>query len=69
MQALTINDKAAGWPEFVIICNKTSYHISLLFESEWLCHYPWPARVVYDNGNEFFRQEFQEMLDTTVSSP
>jgi transposase InsO family protein len=53
-----------GWPKFVAICNKTSYHISLLFDSELLCHYPRLARVVYDNGNEFFRQEFQELFES-----
>jgi hypothetical protein len=33
-------DKATGWPEFVAIKNKLSYHISILFDSEWLCRYP-----------------------------
>ncbi len=77
IQALTIIDKATGWPEFVAIKNKTSQHITLLFDSEWLCRYPRPARVVYDNGTEFTGQEFQELLDsygikavsTTVRNP
>jgi len=77
IQALTIIDKATGWPEFIAIRNKSSYHISILFDSEWLCRYPRPARVVYDNGNEFVGQEFQELLDsygikpvaTTVRNP
>jgi hypothetical protein len=77
IQALTIIDKATGWPEFVAICNKTSYHIAISFDSEWLCRYPRPARVVYDNGAEFTGQEFQELLDsygikpvaTTVHNP
>lgn len=36
IQALTIIDKATGWPEFVVIRNKTSYHIAILFDSTWL---------------------------------
>jgi hypothetical protein len=39
IQALTIMDKATSWPEFVAIKNNTSYHISILFDSEWLCRY------------------------------
>jgi hypothetical protein len=62
IQGLTIIDKATGWPEFIAIRNKTIYHIAILFDSEWLCCYPQPARVVYDNGNEFVGQEFQELL-------
>jgi hypothetical protein len=77
IQALTIMDKATGWPEFVAIKNKTSYHIALLFDSEWLCRYPRPSKVVYDNGTEFTGYEFQELLQsygikavsTTVRNP
>jgi len=77
IMALTIMDKATGWPEFVAIKNKTSYHISILFDSEWLCRYPRPAKVVFDNGTEFTGQEFQELLEsygikavpTTVRNP
>jgi hypothetical protein len=77
IQALTIMDKATGWPEFVAIRNKTSQHIALSFDSEWLCRYPRPAQVVYDNGTEFTGQEFQELLEsygikplaTTVRNP
>ncbi len=43
IQALTIIDKATGWPEFVAIRNKTSCHIAILFDSAWLCRYPRPA--------------------------
>jgi hypothetical protein len=53
IHALTIIDKATGWLEFIAICNKSSYHITLL-----LCRYPRPAKVVFDNGTEFVGQEF-----------
>jgi hypothetical protein len=56
--------KATGWPEFVAICNKTSYKIFMLFDGEWLCHFPRPARVTFDNRNEFLGQEYQELLST-----
>jgi hypothetical protein len=77
IHALTSIDKATGWPEFIAIRNKTSHHIALLFDSEWLCRYPRPARVVFDNGTEFTGSEFQELLTsygikpvpTTVRNP
>jgi len=77
IHALTALDKATGWPEFTAILNKTSYHVAILFDSTWLCHYPRPVRVVYDNGTKFVGQEFQELLQsygikpvpTTVRNP
>jgi transposase InsO family protein len=71
IQALTLNHKATGWLEFIFIAiwNTFSYHISLLFDSEWLCYYPRPARVVYINGNEFIGQEYQEILDSYGIKP
>jgi hypothetical protein len=56
IQALTDINKATGWPEFIAICNKSSYHIALLFDSEQLCHYPRPVRVVFDNGKKIIGQ-------------
>jgi transposase InsO family protein len=64
IQALTIIDKATGWPEFVASRNKTFYHISILFDSKWLCRYPKPRQVIYDNGTDFTRGEFQELLQS-----
>jgi hypothetical protein len=69
IQALTIINKATGWPEFVTIRNKSSYRIALLFDSTWLCHYPRPTRVVFGNGSEFIGREFQEMLDSYGIKP
>jgi hypothetical protein len=62
IQVLTIIDKATGWPEFVVTKNKSSYHISILFNSDWLCCYHCPHRVIHDNGTEFTGSEFQERL-------
>jgi hypothetical protein len=62
IHALTAIDKATGWPEFTAILNKTSYHVAIQFNSTWLCPYPHPTKVIYDNGTEFVGQEFQELL-------
>jgi hypothetical protein len=35
IQDLTIIDKATRWPEFIATQNKTSYHISILFDCEF----------------------------------
>jgi hypothetical protein len=69
IQALTVINKATTWPEFIAIQNKTSYRIAILFDSEWLCRYPRPARVVYDNGSEFVGHEFQELLESYGIKP
>jgi transposase InsO family protein len=47
------------------------------FDINWLCQYPRPIEVGYDNGKEFIRNEFQELLvsyditpkPTTVKNP
>jgi transposase InsO family protein len=77
LQALTIIDKGTGWPEFVATQSKTSQQVAILFDGAWLCRYPRPDRVVFDNGGEFIGAEFQELLasygikpvPTTVRNP
>jgi hypothetical protein len=64
IQALTVLDKATGWPEFIATKNKSSYHISILFDSDWLCRYPRPQHVIHDNGAEFTGSAFQELLSS-----
>jgi hypothetical protein len=39
IHALTVIDKATEWPEFLAIHNKSGYHVSVIFDSQWLCHY------------------------------
>lgn len=39
IHALTAIDKATEWPEFLAIRNKSGYHISVIFDSQWLCRY------------------------------
>ena len=64
VQALTIIDRATSWPEIIPAQSKDSQVISELFDSEWLCRYPRPVRVIHDNGSEFIGMEFQEMLSS-----
>jgi hypothetical protein len=69
--------KGTGWPEFVATRSKSSQQIAILFDGTWLCRYPRPNRVVFDNGGEFTGGEFQELLHsygvqpvpTTVRNP
>ena len=42
--------------------NKKSDTAASIFNAEWLCRYPRPYKVIYDNGGEFIGQEFQEVL-------
>ena len=58
ISALTCIDSATQWPEFVATAHKTSFHISKLFDSHWICRYPRPLRVIYDSGGEFQGFEF-----------
>ncbi len=69
LQALTIIDKGTGWPEFVATQSKASQHIAILFDGVWLCRYPRPSRVIFDNGGEFTGGEFQELLHSYGVQP
>ena len=77
IKGFTAVDKATGWPEIVAISNKRGQTIANLFDEAWLCRYPRPRRVVFDNGSEFIGFEFQELLHsygiepvpTTVKNP
>ncbi len=77
LQALTIVNKGTGWLEFVATQSKSSQQLAVLFDSAWLCPYPHPDQVVFNNGGEFTGGEFQELLasygmkpvPTTVRNP
>ena len=74
---LTAVDQGTGFPEIWPIETASSYVCATVFDKNWLCRYPRPKRVVYDNGSEFTGQEFQELLasygveakPTTVKNP
>ena len=77
VHAVTVIDDATTWPEVVNLEGKTAYHLARKFDSQWLCRYPRPKVVVFDNGGEFIGREFQELLcsygverkPTTVLNP
>ena len=77
LNLLTISDACLGWVEFLVMKNKTAKHTAHLFDIHWLCRYPRPQRVIYDNGSEFMGFEFQELLEsygiepqpTTIKNP
>ena len=60
--ALTAIDKATVWPEIVWIKEKSSLNISNFFDQAWLCQYPRPTEIMFDNKGEFLGKEFQELI-------
>ena len=76
-QALTCIDTVTNLAEVIRIDNKSSVHISMLFENNWLARYPRPSRCIHDNGGEFTGAAFSHMLHangikdvtTTVKNP
>jgi RNase H-like domain found in reverse transcriptase/Integrase zinc binding domain/Reverse transcriptase (RNA-dependent DNA polymerase) len=76
-QALTCIDPATGFAELIRIRNRSSEHVAILFENQWLSRYPRPERCIHDNGGEFIGWSFQQMLQnnqikdvpTTVKNP
>ena len=76
-QALTCIDTVTNLAEIICIGNKSSVHISMLFENNWLAWYPCPSCCIHDNGGEFTGAAFSHMLHangikditTTVKNP
>ena len=60
---MTMIDYATGWFEIVQLPegNKSSAQISQLFNNTWLCRYPRPKEVIFDNGSEF-KMHFSSLL-------
>ena len=64
LRALSCTDTGSNLTELPRIDSKTSKHITLKFENEWLSRYPRPFGVIHDNGGEFIGAAFQSMLAT-----
>ena len=64
LRALSCTDTGSNLTELPRIDSKTSEHITLKFENEWLSRYPRPFGVIHDNGGEFIGAAFQSMLAT-----
>jgi transposase InsO family protein len=60
--ALTCIDPVTGLAELIRLQDKTSAHVAMKFENEWLARYPRPLRCVHDQGGEFEGREFQHVL-------
>ncbi|OWY96984.1 Pol Polyprotein [Phytophthora megakarya] len=59
---VTMIDQATRWLEIGIQADRQALTTAETFDREWLCRYPRPREVVYDNGKEFIGEEFQELL-------
>jgi transposase InsO family protein len=55
-------DPATSWPEICEITDKRSQTVMDAFQNNWLCRYPRPIQVTFDNGSEF-KSAFKEMCD------
>ena len=77
LSSINLIDTVTNLAEIIRINNKTSAHISMLFENNWLARYPRPSRCIHDNGGEFTGAAFLHMLrvngikdiTTTVKNP
>ena len=49
--------------------DKSSARVSQLFNNTWLCRYPRPRKVVFDNGSEFKKYFTPLLKDFDVKPP
>ena len=76
LTCMTIIDPVIGWFEVVEIptfdldeatagndeyIDKSSASVSQMFNNTWLCRYPHPLKVMFDNGSEF-KRDFTPLL-------
>ena len=55
-------DPATGWVDVKVVTEKTAATIMEHFNNEWLCRYPRPQKIIFDNGGEF-KQLFKAMCE------
>jgi hypothetical protein len=75
--ALTCIDPVSCLLKICLIDNKSSDHVSMKFENNWLARYPRPLRCIHDAGGEFTGKSFQDKLflnrikdsPTTIKNP
>ena len=58
IQTFDLDEVMAGNDEYI---DKSSVRIIQLFYNTWLCRYPHPHKVVFDNGSEF-KRDFTPLL-------
>jgi IS30 family transposase len=62
LTCFTAIDPDTSWPEICEITDKRSQTVMDAFQNNWLCLYPRPIQVTFDNGSEF-KSVFKEMCD------
>jgi IS30 family transposase len=62
LRCFTAIDPATSWPEIVEITDKRSETVMDAFHNNWLCRYPRPIQVTFDNGSEF-KNGFKKMSE------
>jgi hypothetical protein len=60
LRCFTAIDPDTSWPEIVEITDKRSHTAMDAFHNNWICRYPRPTQVTFDNGSEF-KSDFKEM--------
>ena len=68
LRAMTMIDPATRWFEIVHIKHPTSHECMEAFNNTWLCRYPRPAYIGYDNGSEF-KKVFKTMCGNYGITP
>ena len=58
---LTMIDQATRWFEMKEIPNQSVDAVSKVFDDTWLCRYPCPQFIGYDNGKDY-KGVFKEMV-------
>jgi hypothetical protein len=53
LRCSTAIDPATSWPEICEITDKRSQTVMDAFHNNWLCRYPRPIQVTFDNCSEF----------------
>ncbi|KAL7488465.1 hypothetical protein ACHAW6_014046 [Cyclotella cf. meneghiniana] len=76
-ELLAAHEACRFFHDIIFGCDILIRLVTTQFDINWLCHYPRPTEVGYDNGKEFMGEEFQELLasynitakPTTVNNP
>lgn len=76
LQGVSIIDVTLKWIELHYYDTKKSYDVFKILDNEWLCRYPRPRFVIYDNGTEFGKEFYDGLLSygitpkpTTIKNP
>ena len=63
LMCLTAIDPATGWLEIFELETKRVDVLINIFETEWLCRYPWPQVMTLDQGTEFMKEFAKTIKD------